>query len=205
MYPSLAQQMIFVFDLIGIFVFAISGALAADRKNMDIFGYIVIGLLPAIGGGTLRDLILDAPVFWVEKPIYLWVAVAGGVLTFFAPVRLGRRLKTLIWLDALGLSLFCVLGASKALMITSSITVAITMGLVTAVVGGILRDVVTNEVPLVLQREIYATAAFMGAVTYAFLSLSPVTEPFALLTGGTVAFLIRAAGIHFQLSLPQKR
>lgn len=193
-----------VLDLIGVFVFALSGALAASKKKMDIFGYVVIALLPAVGGGTLRDLILDTPVFWINQPVYLFVAAIAGVITFVAPSAIERRTSFIAWADAVGLSLFCVLGASKALALSGNLTIAVTMGVTTAVAGGIIRDVVTNEVPLVLHKEIYATAAFIGALVFCLLVVSTGNETIALLIGGTSAFAIRAAALYFGLSLPAR-
>lgn len=192
-------------DLLGVFVFAYSGALAAARQRMDLFGYLVLGLLPAVGGGTLRDLILDVPVFWLDQPVYILVALSAALFAFAVPVVVGRRLTLLTWADALGLSLFCVMGAAKALTLTGSIVIAVTMGVMTAVVGGMLRDVVANEVPLILLREVYAIAAFAGASVYCLaISFGFAAAP-SMLLGGTVAFALRAAGIQFNLSLPVRR
>ncbi|MEM7762562.1 MAG: trimeric intracellular cation channel family protein [Pseudomonadota bacterium] len=193
-------------DLLGVWVFAYSGGLVAARQRMDLFGYIVLGLLPAVGGGTLRDLILDVPVFWVAQPVYILVAISAGLFAFALPVVVGKRLTVLTWADALGMALFCVMGAAKALAVTGSPVVAVTMGVMTSTVGGMLRDVVANEIPLVLVREIYASAAVAGASVYCIaVGLVGTTQTIGLLAGGTVAFLLRATGILFNLSLPIRR
>ncbi len=191
-------------DLAGVFVFALSGALAAARKQMDIFGYMVLAVLPAVGGGTVRDLVLNTSVFWVEQSIYILVAVGAGVLTFLISVRVGKRYIVLEWADAIGLSLFCVLGASKALSLTNDPVLAVTLGVVTAVVGGILRDIVCNEIPLILKREIYATAAMIGAVVYCLCIALNVTEELALFFGGGCAFAVRSMALAFGWSLPTR-
>ena len=103
------------------FVFGLAGALAANRSDMDIFGHVVLAMLPAIGGGTLRDLILDVPVFWLGAPIYIWLAIAAAVIIYFFPPKVGRRLTALEWADAVGLSLFCVLGAAKAFALNPAV------------------------------------------------------------------------------------
>ena len=131
---------------------------------MDIFGHVVLAMLPAIGGGTIRDIILDAPVFWLGTTLYVWLAVVAAILVFSFPPRVGKRLAVLEWADAVGLALFCVLGASKSYALTDSITISVTMGIVTAAAGGMMRDIVCNEVPLILRKEIYATAALAGAL-----------------------------------------
>ena len=152
--------MLYWLDLFGVFVFAISGALAADRRGMDLFGFVAIALLPAIGGGTVRDIVLGAPVFWVQDTIYLWLIGAAALLTFLAAPVLQRVERLLLWADAVGLSVFCVAGAAKSFALTGSAEVAVVLGVVTAVLGGIIRDVVCNEIPLILRQDIYATAAF---------------------------------------------
>jgi uncharacterized membrane protein YeiH len=148
---------IYLLDLFGVFVFAISGAMAADRRRMDLFGFIVIALLPALGGGTLRDIIIDAPVFWLSDPTYLLMSLTAAVLTFVAANAIVRAGQWLVWADAVGLSLFCVLGAAKTLALGHDPVIAMMMGVITAVVGGIVRDVVCNEVPLILRQDVYAT------------------------------------------------
>lgn len=197
-------SLLLIIDLMGVFVFALSGALAAARKQMDIFGYMVLAVLPAVGGGTVRDLVLNTSVFWVEESVYILVAVGAGILTFLVSVRVGSRYIVLEWADAIGLSLFCVLGASKALALTGDPVLAVTLGVVTAVVGGILRDVVCNEIPLILKREIYATAAMIGATVYCLCLYFHFGEAMALMTGGLSAFMVRSTALIFGWSLPTR-
>jgi uncharacterized membrane protein YeiH len=193
---------LFIVDLMGVFVFGLSGALAAARKRMDIFGYIVLAVLPAIGGGTIRDLILNTSVFWVEQSAYILVAVGAGLLTYIVSIRVGQRYILLEWADAIGLSLFCVMGASKALALTGDPILGVTLGVVTAVGGGILRDVVCNEIPLILKREVYATAAMVGAVVYCLCISADLDQNWSLFLGGSSAFLIRSMALIFGWSLP---
>lgn len=193
--------MLQLFDYFGVFVFALSGGVLAARKDMDLFGFVVLALMPAVGGGTLRDLVLDVPVFWVADTSYLYVTLAAAVLSFALHRHLLARHQVLRWLDAAGLSLFCVLGASKALELTNDPTIAVTMGVVTAVAGGILRDTIANDLPLILQREVYATAAFLGALT--FVAMQWFAIPGAALTGVAVALVIRSLGIVRGLELPR--
>lgn len=190
-------------DAFGIFVFALSGGLAAARRQLDPFGFLVLAFLPAVGGGTLRDLILDRTVFWVVDPLPLvLIGVAAGV-TFFFSAPVARRERLLRWLDALGLSVFAVLGARRGLLVTGDPLVAVVMGVMTAVVGGVLRDVVCNEIPLILHREIYATAAVAGALVYVLCVQSGMDGQLALLPGAITAFLLRAAGLIRGWSLPR--
>lgn len=193
------------FDLAGVFVFALTGALAANRNDMDIFGHIVLAMLPAIGGGTIRDLILNAPVFWIGAPYYIWVIIAAAILIFAAPPRLGTRLTWLEWADAIGLALFCVMGASKAYVLTGNITISVTMGIVTASVGGMMRDIVCNEVPLILQKEIYATAALIGGLIYCIGAKAGFDHTLSMIAGGIFAFVVRGCALQFGWSLPARR
>jgi len=188
-------------DYLGVFVFAITGALLASRKGMDVFGYVVLALMPAVGGGTLRDLILDAPVFWIGDVTYLFITLSAALICFLAHRHLAKRQPVIVWFDAIGLSVFCVLGASKALSLTQDATVAVVMGVVTAVAGGIVRDVIANEVPLILQKELYATAAFFGALALVLFDSWSVPGGAWLAVG--IAFAVRSLGILTGLSLPR--
>ena len=191
-------------DFFGVFVFAISGALAADRRGMDLFGFVVIALLPAIGGGTVRDIVLGVPVFWVQDSTYLWVILGAALLTFGAARQILRVERWLLWADAIGLSVFSVAGAAKTLSITGDPVIATAMGVVTAVLGGIIRDTVCNELPLVLRQDIYATAAFAGALGYVLLALIEVPGPAALWLGAAICFVVRASAIIWGWSLPKR-
>ncbi len=199
------ENLLTLFDVVGIFVFAISGALAAVRSGMDLFGIMVMSLMPAVGGGTLRDLILDQPVFWVEGTQTIYIAFAAAGLTFFFSKYLaGRRLTWLTWADAVGLALFCVVGAEKALAVTGSMLIATMMGVVTGAAGGIIRDIICNEIPLVMKKgEIYATAAFLGAGSFCLLTYFGVSGPVALWLAMGAAFLARAGGILKGWTLPE--
>jgi uncharacterized membrane protein YeiH len=194
------------FDLAGIAVFAASGALVASRKQMDAVGFVVIGCLAGFGGGTVRDLLLGrTPVFWLREPHVLAVASAVALLVFFAAHRVENRFRALLWADAAGLALFAVLGAEIALLAGSPPWAAVLLGVVTASFGGVLRDVVCNEIPLLLRKEIYALAALAGAAVFVLLRQQGVWRDAALLAGLAVCFAIRAAAIARGWSLPAYR
>ena len=188
-------------DHLGVFVFAMSGALMASKKEMDIFGFVVLALLPAVGGGTLRDLILGVPVFWLVDTNYLSITLAAAIATFIGYRFIHKIENKLVWFDAVGMAVFCVIGAAKAYSVTEAAGVAVFMGVVTAVAGGIMRDVVANESPLILHKEIYATAAFCGAV--AFVVLSQLHVPGAEWIGILIALCARGAGIIKGWELPR--
>ncbi len=191
------------FEVLGTAAFAVSGALAASRKNMDIFGFCVLALIPAVGGGTLRDLVLDRPVFWIESPWYVAVAIAASLAVFFRTFRPGGRMRLLVWADALGLALFSVIGTEISLAAGTGPLIAIMLGVMTGVAGGMVRDVICNEIPLVLTGEIYATAAFAAGSVFAIGSAAGLDRDASLVIAVIAGFAIRAAGIHYHWSLPR--
>ena len=190
-------------DLVGVVVFAVSGALEAGRKRMDVFGAVVLALVTALGGGTLRDVILQhGLVFWVADPTYV-IAVTLAALAAFALVRrvpLPRRF--LLVADAGGLAVFAVLGTQKALSAGAAPVVALGMGVITGVAGGVLRDVLCNEVPLVLRREIYATAALSGGLLFWLLRQLGTNEAWATALGALCVFAVRLVAVRLNLDLP---
>lgn len=195
-----------VLDWLGIVVFATSGALVASRKRMDVVGFALLGTATGIGGGTLRDLLLgQTPVFWVREPGYLvaCVVVSGAVfLTAHIPQS---RYRLLLWFDAIGLALFAVTGAERALIAGSGPVVAVAMGVITATFGGIVRDVMGGESTVVLSREVYVTAALVGAAIFVVLSSLGVSREGALVVGFLVGFAVRGAALHRGWSLPRYR
>ncbi len=193
-------------DLAGIAVFAASGALVASRKEMDAVGFVVIACLTGVGGGTLRDLLLgNTPVFWLRAPEVAAVAAAVGLLVFFAAHRVESRFRALLWADAVGLSLYAVLGAEIALTAGTAPWAAVLLGVMTATFGGILRDVVCNEVPLILRREIYLTAAAAGATAFVALTQAGLWREPAFAAGVATCFAIRALALARGWSLPAYR
>jgi uncharacterized membrane protein YeiH len=196
-------QIIYAFDLFGVAVFAISGSLAAGKKRMDVFGVIVLGLVTAIGGGSLRDTLLDAgPVFWVDDPAYLLVAIVSSMLTFIVVRVISVPWRGLLISDAFGLAVFMAIGTAKAIDITGSPSVAIVMGVMTGVAGGMIRDVLSAEVPLILRKEIYATAALCGSFTYVILNHLELSDITCLAVSAAATLLIRLAAITWGFSLP---
>lgn len=190
-------------DRIGVLVFAISGGIVAVRARMDVLGVLVLSFLPALGGGTLRDLILDAPVFWLFDPQALLMVLAGAALAWVFTNRV-ETFKPIRWADAVGLALFAVAGAAKAIELGHTVTIAVIMGGVTASAGGLLRDIVANREPLLLKQDIYATAALLGALGYALSHQAGLSFELSTLIGFILAFLLRACAIRFGWSLPTR-
>jgi uncharacterized membrane protein YeiH len=192
-------------DLCGVGVFAASGALTASRKQMDIVGFFLIATVTGIGGGTIRDLLLDrGAVFWVNDPSTIVLCFAVAAVLFFTAHHFESRFQALLWADAVGLAVFCVGGAEVSLSAGAPALVAVLMGVMTATFGGLVRDVLCAEVPLILRREIYATAAAAGAVTYVALELAEAGR-IAQIVGFGVGFGVRAIGIVIGFSLPTYR
>lgn len=193
-------------DFAAIAVFAASGALVASRKQMDVVGFVLIAALTGFGGGTVRDLLLGrTPVFWLRAPELLAVCAVVAVLVFFTAHRLESRFRALLWADAVGLAVYAVVGAEIALLAGADPWAAVLLGVVTATFGGIVRDVVCNELPLILRREIYATAAAAGAAAFVALRLEGVWREPAFAAGIGVAFAIRAAALIWGWTLPAYR
>lgn len=194
----------YVLSLFGVAVFAVSGALAAGRKSFDLLGVVVIALVTAVGGGTIRDILLDRhPVFWIEDPTYLVVVLAATALTLVY-VRFRKPPRTsLLIADALGLALFTIIGAQIAEQKNLPGIIVVFMGTITGAAGGLLRDVLSGEVPLLVRSsEIYATTAIAGATVYLALQTVGFDPTLAALLGmGTVAAL-RVAAIFWGLRLP---
>lgn len=196
--------LIYWLDMAGVIVFALSGVILACRSRMDPFGMLVLAAVTGIGGGTLRDLVLGVrPVFWVSDPTYLWVIVATvglSILGFHYIHRLSRVFLPVA--DAFGLALFTVIGAHKALQLETPGVVAVLMGLLTGVAGGMVRDVLARRVPMVLRREVYATASIAGGVVYVALVALATPPGWAIALALAVTLGLRLAAIHWRLSLP---
>lgn len=196
--------MLYVFQLLGAAVFATSGALAASRKRMDVLGVVVIAIVTAIGGGTMRDLLLDRhPVFWIEDPTHLVVSVLAAALTL-AYARFRRPPNnSLAIADALGLALFTITGTQIAGREAIHPIVIVVMGTMTGVAGGVIRDVLSAEVPFIFRKgELYATAAIAGATLYLLLEAAGIARQVAALVGMAAIVGLRLAAILWGLQLP---
>jgi uncharacterized membrane protein YeiH len=185
----------------GDIVFAISGALTAARYRMDVLGFVLIGTITGIGGGTTRDLLLGRTVWWTQDPAELTLCVAASLITFFFIKSDVTRRKGMIWADTLGLSVFGVVGCHIALEFGSPFIIAVFMGMVTATGGGVIRDVITNTQPMILSGQLYATAALLGSLSYASLRYLGVPEIAAQLVAALAAFSLRASAIVFNIRM----
>ncbi|AXJ01063.1 putative membrane protein YeiH [Cyclonatronum proteinivorum] len=197
------HQYIYLADLLGVAVFAISGALAAGRKSLDLLGVLIIAVVTAIGGGTLRDLLLGrSPVFWIVDPTYLFVIFAAAGFTLIYSRYNKPPLQSLLIADAFGLALFAILGATIAESAGVPWIIVVILGTMSGVAGGVLRDIITNEIPLILRRDFYASAAIAGIMVYLLLNEAGLPQNGAYFAGFGVALSLRLAAIFKGLRLP---
>lgn len=193
-------------DWLGIVAFTTSGALVASRNQMDAVGFVMLGTVTGIGGGTIRDLLLDVhPVLWMEHPEYLAVCIAVSLLVFFTAHLLHSRLRLLLWADAIGLALFATVGAERATAADAHPLVAVIMGVITACFGGIIRDLLGQARSIVFSYEIYVTAALGAALVFVGLHHAGMEREIAVLSGVAVGFALRAGALLRGWSLPRYR
>jgi uncharacterized membrane protein YeiH len=190
-----------VLDYAGVTVFALTGALAAARDRQDIVTFWFFAVVTGIGGGTLRDLLIGAPVFWIGDAIYLGIGLAAAIAVWFLAPRL-ERAKTLIWLDAVGLGAYAVIGAAKALSLGIGPFISIAMGVLTACFGGVIRDVLAEQPSALLKREITISAALLAAAGFVTLTYVGVPPLWAGVLGAVAGFGLRAGAIHYGWALP---
>lgn len=198
------QAIIYALDLLGTVAFAASGALAGVRRGMDLLGVIVLGIVTATGGGVMRDVLLnDTPPFCFKNELYLYLAVAASVAVFLTPRSFERMNRAMLLLDALGLGTFLVIGTSKALQFNLGLMGAIIMGVMTATCGGLVRDLLSNQIPLILQREIYASACVVGGALFYFLHFTKVPNTVNLTVSAATVIAIRCAALVKGWQLPR--
>lgn len=193
---------LFLTEMVGTIACAISGIRLAATKNFDWFGAYIVGLVTAIGGGTLRDLLLDIPVFWMQTWWYLAVTALSLATVIVFRNMLVSRERILFIFDSVGLAMFCVIGIQKTLAVGYPMWVATVMGVITGAFGGVLRDILINEEPLVFRKDIYATACLLGALVYWVIMVFGGT-PFAQqISCAATVILLRVLALRYSLSLP---
>lgn len=192
----------FILEVIGTIACAISGIRLAATKNFDWFGAYIVGLITAIGGGTLRDILLDIPVFWMHNWWYLGVTGLSLLAVLVFRNLLVSKDRMLFIFDSIGLAMFCVIGINKTLAIDLPMWVAIIMGMITGAFGGVLRDILISEVPLIFRKDIYATACLMGGIVYWLLYISTMEPYVAQLSCVATIILLRFLALKYNLSLP---
>lgn len=197
------MELLYLLDIIGTFVFAISGTFAAAEKRMDWFGAFFIAMVTAVGGGTLRDLLIGAqPIGWMQDSYYALAIFVAWLFTLVIGKPILKLRKTLFLFDTIGIGVFTILGLQKALLYGLSPLMAILLGMCSAVMGGVARDVLCNEIPLIFRKEIYATACLTGAGFYLLVSFFDLNEAVAVLSSMSIIIIIRLISVKKKLSLP---
>jgi uncharacterized membrane protein YeiH len=197
---------IMALDWLGIVAFAITGALVASRNQMDVVGFILLGTVTGIGGGTIRDLLLGIhPILWVEQPEYLAVCVLVSLIVFFTAHLAHSRIRLILWADAIGLALFSTVGAERAISSGAPAIVAIAMGVITACFGGIIRDLLSQERSIIFSREIYVTAAMAAAATFVALAQLGLPREVAVSFSVLAGVGLRGGALVRGWSLPRYR
>lgn len=191
-----------IIEFLGTIAFAISGIRLASAKQFDWFGALVIGFVTAVGGGTLRDLLLDIPPFWMQASRYLWATLFAFVIVLFFRRFLVHLNNTIFWFDCIGLGLFVVVGYEKAMMLEYPVWVCISMGLVTGIVGGMIRDILINEVPIIFTQELYAVACILGGVLFSILLYFGVDLTVIEISTAIFIIVIRILATKYSIRLP---
>ncbi|MCF6242083.1 MAG: trimeric intracellular cation channel family protein [Bacteroidales bacterium] len=193
-----------ILDFLGTFVFAISGVRLAAEKKMDIFGAIIIGFATAVGGGTIRDLLLGAsPVAWIQNPVYLYLIVAAVIIGVFFDRYIFELKNMLLIFDSIGLGVFTLAGMQKAINYGIDIEYAVILGMTTATAGGIIRDILANEIPLILQKEIYAAACLAGALLYLLLDFAGLNFHYSTIITILFIVVLRTLSVKYKLTFPR--
>ena len=196
------MKLIIVLDIIGTLAFAISGVLTALNKRLDPFGILIIAFVTAVGGGTLRDILIGAPVAWMQDLTYVYVIFAATVFTVVFRKRINYILRSLLLFDTIGIALYTIVGVEKGIAAGFSPIICIALGTMTACFGGVIRDILCNEIPIIFRKEIYATACIVGASAYFLLMETPMSPDLIVIISGSVVMLIRLLAVYFNLSLP---
>jgi len=197
-------NIIYSLDIIGTFAFAVSGALIASKKKYDLFGVIIIAFITAVGGGMMRDILINYhPINWIGDLNYIWTILIAVIFTFLFKSKIAPLSKTLFLFDTIGIAVFTMLGTEKGLNFGLHPFIAVVMGVVSAVMGGVLRDVLTQSVPLIFKKEIYALACFLGAFVFLILNYFEFSKNIQYLSTILIVVIIRLVAIKYKLQLPK--
>ena len=197
------EQLYFAADILGTVAFAISGVLVAMEKRLDLFGIGIIALVTAIGGGTLRDMLIGhTPVTWTTTPVYMYVILGAVLFAIFFQSRLKYLRTSLFLFDTIGIGLYTMVGIEKGMEAGLEPLICVTLGTITASFGGVLRDILCNEIPVIFRKEIYATACILGGVGYFLLLKTPLPEAYAYLSGVALVIGTRLLAVRFHIALP---
>ena len=196
------MSLFLIIDILGTLSFSISGVLTAVKKRMDPFGIFIIAFVTAVGGGTLRDVLIDAPVFWMYDLRFLYVIAGATVLAIIFRKKLGYVRKSMFLFDTIGIALYTVIGVEKGINAGFPPIICIALGTISACFGGVIRDILCTEIPIIFRKEIYATACIAGASAYFILQYTPLPNNVVVFIAGGIVIVIRLLAVLFKLSLP---
>lgn len=196
------MSLLFFINILGTISFSISGVLTAVKKKMDPFGIFIIAFVTAVGGGTLRDVLIDAPVFWMYDLLFMYVIAGATVLAIIFRKKLGYVRKSMFLFDTIGIALYTVIGVEKGISAGFPPIICIALGTISACFGGVLRDILCAEIPIIFRKEIYATACIAGASAYFILQYTPLPNNLIVFIAGGIVIAIRLLAVLFKLSLP---
>lgn len=195
--------MFYTIDILGTIAFAISGVLIAFNKRMDLFGILIIAFVTAVGGGTLRDLLLgDVPVSWMTDITYSYVIIGSAIFAIVLRDKINYLRTSLFLFDTIGIGLYTVIGIEKGINAELHPLICIALGTITASFGGVIRDILCNEIPVIFRKEIYATACILGGVVYFLLVKLPIDTNVVFIISGSVVIAIRLLAVKFKIGLP---
>ncbi|WP_223034129.1 trimeric intracellular cation channel family protein [Hanstruepera marina] len=195
--------MFYTIDILGTIAFAISGVLVALSKKMDPFGILIIAFVTAVGGGTLRDILIgETPVSWMQNLTYTYVIIVSAIFTVIFRSKIDYLRRSLFLFDTIGIGLYTVVGIEIGISAGLSPVICIALGTISACFGGVIRDILCNEIPVIFRKEIYATACILGGVTYFLVRKLPIDNGLVFLIAGAVVITVRLLAVRFKISLP---
>jgi uncharacterized membrane protein YeiH len=196
------MTLLLIIDILGTIAFAVSGSLTAMKKRLDPFGIAIIAFVTAVGGGTLRDLLIGANITWMRDMTYFYVIIGSVILAIIFRKKLQYVRRSLFLFDTIGIALYTIVGVEKGIDADFPPLICVALGTMSACFGGVIRDILCNEIPVIFRKNIYATACIVGGIAYFLLQKTPLTDDFIVVIAGSLVILIRILAVYFNWSLP---
>ncbi|AFL81632.1 putative membrane protein [Aequorivita sublithincola DSM 14238] len=196
------MKLLLLIDILGTIAFAISGVLTAMNKRLDPFGILIIAFVTAVGGGTLRDILIEANIAWMRNLTYVYVIFGSTIFAVVFRKRLNYIRRSLFLFDTIGIALYTIVGVEKGIAAGFHPIICVALGTMTACFGGVIRDILCNEIPIIFRKEIYATACILGATAYFLLLNTSISADFIVIISGSIVIIVRLLAVYFDLSLP---
>ena len=196
------MSLLLLIDILGTLSFSVSGALTAMKKRLDPFGILIIAFVTAVGGGTLRDMLIDAPITWMRDLTFVYVIVGATLLAVIFRKKLQYVRKSLFLFDTIGIALYTVVGVEKGLAANFPPLICVALGTMSACFGGVIRNILCNEIPIIFRKNIYATACILGGAAYFLLLKTQLSADVIVVLSGAVVIIVRLLAVTFNLSLP---